>query len=132
MRRSESWHRAYCGVDLQASSVTGLALFLVHLLREGRCRAGRWRRGRLPTAQRGGRWGGPTRAGGAFAFRRARCPPCLWGGPAWMAGRGGAPLSPPLQPPLNSKRGVLAAFHFSGAARTPPGVAWGVRASTAG
>ena len=34
-RQRESPHRAYCGVDLQASPIPTLALFFVRLLREG-------------------------------------------------------------------------------------------------
>jgi hypothetical protein len=102
----------------------------------------------LPTRQRAGRPGGAglaarrrqRAAGGAgapgpalefeekrFAFRPARCRPSP--GPH---GRGrGAPLSLSLQPPQHTKRGVLAASTFP-AARTPPGVTWGVRAAAGG
>ena len=42
---------------------------------------------------------------GHLHFRRARCPTGLWGGPAWMAGRGGAaPFSSPLTPTQHETR----------------------------
>ena len=80
---------------------------------------------------------GPNAPGPAFAFEEKRFAFAFPGhdargigaGTARMAARGGAPLSPPLQPPiLSRKRGVLAPTAFP-AARTPPGVQWGVRAA---
>jgi hypothetical protein len=53
----------------------------------------------------------------------------IWGGACTMLARGGAPLSPPLQPPiLSRKRGVLAPSAFL-CGPNPPRSDWGVRAA---